>query len=53
MADTPGAARSLALAFAFGEATQWRTAMLNLPVFPDSSPQGFYDRLLVVCPVFS
>jgi len=46
MADVPGAARSLALAFAFGEATQWRTAMLNLPVFPDSSPQGFYDRLL-------
>ena len=25
---------------------QWRTAMLNLPVFPDNSPQGFYDRLL-------
>ena len=46
MADTPGAARSLALAFAFPEATQWRTAMLNLPVFPDNSPQGFYDRLL-------
>ena len=46
MADAPGAARSLALAFAFPEATQWRTAMLNLPVFPDNSPQGFYDRLL-------
>jgi catalase len=46
MADTPAAARSLALAFAFSEATQWRTAMLNLPVFPDNSPQGFYDRLL-------
>ena len=47
MADTPGAARSLALAFAFPEAAQWRTAMLNLPVFLDNSPQGFYDRLLV------
>lgn len=46
MADTPGAARSLALAFALPHATQWRTAMLNLPVFPDNSPQGFYDRLL-------
>jgi len=45
MADTPGAARSLALAFALPDATQWRTAMLNLPVFPDNSPQGFYDRL--------
>ena len=46
MADTPRAARSLALAFAFPEAMQWRTAMLNIPVFPDNSPQGFYDRLL-------
>jgi catalase len=46
MADSPGAARSLALAFALPDATQWRTAMLNTPVFPDNSPQGFYDRLL-------
>jgi catalase len=46
MADTPGAARGLGLAFAFPDGTQWRTAMLNLPVFPDNSPQGFYDRLL-------
>ena len=46
VADTPGAARGLGLAFAFPDGTQWRTAMLNLPVFPDNSPQGFYDRLL-------
>jgi catalase len=46
VADTPGAARGLGLAFGFPGATQWRTAMLNLPVFPDNSPQGFYDRLL-------
>jgi catalase len=46
MADTAGAARGLGLAFAFPDGTQWRTAMLNLPVFPDNSPQGFYDRLL-------
>jgi catalase len=45
MADAPGTARGLGLAFAFPDATQWRMAMLNLPVFPDSSPQGFYDRL--------
>jgi catalase len=45
-ADTPGAARGLGLAFGFPGATQWRTAMLNTPVFPDNSPQGFYDRLL-------
>jgi catalase len=46
MIDTPAAARGLGLAFAFPDDTQWRMAMLNLPVFPDNSPQGFYDRLL-------
>jgi catalase len=46
VADTPAAARGLGIAFAFPDGTQWRTAMLNLPVFPDNSPQGFYDRLL-------
>ena len=45
-ADTPGAARGLGLAFGLPGADQWRTAMLNLPVFLDNSPQGFYDRLL-------
>jgi catalase len=46
VADTPAAARGLGLAFAFPDGQEWRTAMLNLPVFPDNSPQGFYDRLL-------
>jgi catalase len=46
VADTPVAARGLGLAFGFPDGEQWRTAMLNLPVFPDNSPQGFYDRLL-------
>lgn len=45
-ADTSGAARGLGLAFGFPGSSQWRTAMLNLPVFPDNSPRGFYDRLL-------
>ena len=43
MIDTP---RGLALAFGYPGDQQWRTAMLNLPVFLDSSPQGFYDRLV-------
>lgn len=51
MADTPGAARGLGLAFGFPGGRQWRTAMLNLPVFPDNSPGGFYDRLLASKPV--
>jgi catalase len=46
VADTPAAARGLGLAFAFPDGTQWRSAMLNLAVFPDNSAQGFYDRLL-------
>jgi catalase len=45
-ADAPATARGLGLAFAFPDGTQWRSAMLNLPVFPDNSAQGFYDRLL-------
>lgn len=45
-ADMLSTARGLGLAFGFPGGAQWRTAMLNLPVFPDSSPQGFYDRLL-------
>ncbi len=50
MSDAPSTARGLGLAFAFPDATQWRMAMLNLPVFPDNSPQGFYDRLLASKP---
>jgi len=45
-ADNPATARGLGLAIGFPGEQQWRTAMLNLAVFPDKSPQGFYDRLL-------
>lgn len=51
VADTPGAARGLGLAIGFPGTDQWRTAMLNIPVFLDNSPQGFYDRLLASKPV--
>ena len=44
--DTPGAVRGLGLSFGLPGSEQWRTAMLNIPVFLDNSPQGFYDRLL-------
>ena len=43
MAATP---RGLGLVFGFPGGEQWRMAMLNLPVFQDNSPQGFYDRLI-------
>jgi catalase len=45
LADTPSAARGLGLVFGLPGRDQWRMATMNLPVFPDNSPQGFYDRL--------
>jgi catalase len=45
-ADTATAVRGLGLAFGFPGTRQWRIATINLPVFVDNSPQGFYDRLI-------
>jgi catalase len=50
-ADTSVAGRGLGLAFGFPGGQQWRTAMLNLPVFPDDSPQSMYDRLVATAVV--
>lgn len=50
VSDSVSASRGLGLAFGYPGAEQWRTAMLNSPVFPDNSPQGFYDRLLASKP---
>lgn len=50
VSDTPSAARGLALAFDLPGRDQWRTATLNLPVFPDNSPRGFYERTLASKP---
>jgi catalase len=50
-ADTLAAVRGLGLAFGFPSEQQWRIATINLPVFPDNSPQGFYDRLIASAPV--
>src|ERR1700744_4372722 len=45
-ADALSTARGLGLAFGFPGGEQWRMATLNLPVFLDNSPQGFYDRMI-------
>src|SRR6201997_1383540 len=45
-ADALSTARGLGLVFGFPSGEQWRMATLNLPVFLDNSPQGFYDRLI-------
>lgn len=44
VSDSISAPRGLGVAF--GPSGQWRTAMMNLPVFFDNSPQGFYERIL-------
>ncbi|WP_322857258.1 catalase family peroxidase [Mycobacterium shigaense] len=45
-ADKPDTVRGLGLLFQAADGQQWRTAMINLPVFTDRTPQGFYERLL-------
>ncbi|WP_280457865.1 catalase family peroxidase [Nocardia carnea] len=48
--DTPGAVRGLGLRIDLPEGEQWRTAMIDLPVFLDPTPQDFYDRMLAFAP---
>jgi catalase len=50
-ADKPDTVRGLGLLFQGPDGQQWRTAMINLPVFTDSTPQGFYERLLASKPL--
>jgi catalase len=49
--DANPVTRGLGLLFQRGSGEQWRTAMINLPVFPDAQPRGFYERLLATAPV--
>jgi catalase len=50
-ADKPDTVRGLGLLFQASNGQQWRTAMINFPVFTDSTPQGFYERLLASKPM--
>jgi hypothetical protein len=45
-ADTPDAVRGLGLQFSLPDGELWRTAMINLPVFPFRTPEAFYEQLL-------
>jgi catalase len=49
-ADKPDTVRGLGLLIETSSGQQWRTAMLNIPVFTDSTPAGFYERLLASKP---
>jgi catalase len=48
--DTPDNVRSLAIQFTLQDGEQWRTAMINIPVFPVSTPQEFAEFLVVSSP---
>ena len=45
-ADSPDTVRGLGLQFSLANGELWRTAMINLPVFPVRSPEAFYEQLI-------
>src|SRR5262249_13381911 len=49
-ADTSDTVRGLGLSFRLPNGEEWRTAMVNLPVFVVRTPQAFYDRLIATQP---
>ena len=50
VADTPDTVRGLGLEFSLPDGELWRTAMIDLPVFPVSTPKAFYEQLLASKP---
>jgi catalase len=50
VADESGMVRGLGLLFKLSDGEEWRTAMINTPVFIVHTPQAFYDRLFAVQP---
>lgn len=49
-ADKPATVRGLAVQYQLPNGEQWRSPMINTPVFVDSTPQGFYERILAAKP---
>lgn len=50
VADAGQPVRGMALLFKLPDGEEWRTAMVNLPVFPASTPEAFFDLLLASAP---
>ncbi|HXW57497.1 MAG TPA: catalase family peroxidase [Candidatus Cybelea sp.] len=48
--DELSTVRGLGLQFSLSDGEEWRTAMINLPVFPFKDPQAFYDNLVASQP---
>ena len=49
-ADTPHTVRSLAILFKQPDGEEWRTGMVNIPVFPVNTPQDFHDFTVASSP---
>jgi len=50
VADAPGLVRGLGVLFRLPDGEEWRTAMINFPVFPFQTPQAFLDNLVASQP---
>jgi catalase len=50
IADDVHTVRSMAILFKLPDGEEWRSAMINIPVFPFNSAQGFYDQLTASIP---
>jgi len=50
VADKPDTVRGLGLQFSLPDGERWRTAMINLPVFPVRTQEAFYEQLLASKP---
>src|ERR1700722_2303310 len=49
-ADSPHDVRSLALLFKTADGEEWRTGMINIPIFPVNNPQDFHAFLVATSP---
>jgi catalase len=49
-ADTAQTVRSLALLFKTADGEEWRTGMINIPVFVVNTPEAFHEFLIVSSP---
>ena len=45
VADAPETVRSMALRFTLPDGEEWRTGMINIPVFPVNTAEGLYELL--------
>jgi catalase len=48
--DKPDTVRGLGIQFSLPDGELWRMATINLPVFPVSTPEAFYERMIASIP---